>query len=223
MFPLGAVALPGSLVPLHIFEPRYRQLAPTSSRATDGSASCLSSAEARLAEARCARRVGTRMRVTDAAEFQDGRWAIMAVGEDRIRVTTWLPDDPYPMALVETLPAGAPPSAESNAVAESAVRRALGLAVQLGYDVPPVDDVLVGEPTTRQWLLAGMTPCGPADRQRILAEDDAERRGDAIATAALDAAELFELQLHGKDPGKPRLRSGNQRRRLMWHGRARQN
>ncbi len=201
MFPLGAVALPGSLVPLHIFEPRYRQLARDLQQGDGRFGIVLIERGSEVGGGEVRTSVGTRMRVTDAAEFEDGRWAIMAVGEDRIRVTTWLPDDPYPMALVETLPAGAPPSAESNAVAESAVRRALGLAVQLGYDVPPVDDVLVGEPTTRQWLLAGMTPCGPADRQRILAEDDAERRGDAIATAALDAAELFELQLHGKDPG----------------------
>jgi hypothetical protein len=46
-----------------------------------------------------------------------------------------------------------------------------------------------------------MTPCGPADRQRILAEDDAERRGDVIAAVALDAAELFELQLRRRGDG----------------------
>ena len=46
-----------------------------------------------------------------------------------------------------------------------------------------------------------MTPCGPADRQRILAEDDAERRGDLDRRVALDAAELFELQLQRREDG----------------------
>jgi Lon protease-like protein len=123
------------------------------------------------------------------------------VGEERIRVVTWLPDDPYPMALVETPPPGAPPSDDANALAEGAVRRALGFAADLGYDVPPLDDVLVGDPTTRQWQLAGMTPCGDADRQRILAEDDAERRGDLIAAAALDTAEILELRLQNRGDG----------------------
>jgi Lon protease-like protein len=201
MFPLGAVALPGSIVPLHIFEPRYRQLARDLQQGDGRFGIVLIERGSEVGGGEVRTTVGTRMRVTDAAEFEDGRWAIMAVGEDRIRVTTWLPDDPYPMALVETQPPGEPPSEQANAVAESAVRRALALAAELGYEVPPVDDVLVGEPRTRQWQLAGMTPCGPADRQRILDEDDAERRGDVIAAAALDAAELFELQLQRRNDG----------------------
>src|SRR5207253_5471498 len=143
--------------------------------------------------------VGTRMRVSESAEFEDGRWAIMAVGEERIRVVTWLPDDPYPVALVETPPPGPPPATESNALSEQAVRRVLGLAAQLGYDVPELDDILVGDPATRQWQLAGLTPCGPVDRQRILAEDDAERRAEVIAAVALDTAEIFELQLQRRE------------------------
>ncbi len=195
MFPLGAVAFPGSVVPLRVFEPRYRQLARELSAGDGRFGIVLIERGSEVGGGEVRTVVGTRMRVTDAAEFEDGCWALMTVGEDRIRVTTWLPDDPYPMALVETPTPGAPPSQEANAAAEAAVRRALSLATQLGYDIPSVDDVLVGDPATRQWQLAGMTPCGPVDRQRILSEDDAERRADVIAAVALDAAEVFELRL----------------------------
>lgn len=200
MFPLGTVAFPGSMVPLHIFEPRYRQLAHDLHRGDGRFGIVLIERGNEVGGGDVRSAVGTRMRVTEAAQFDDGRWAIMAIGEERIRVTTWLPDDPYPVALVETPPEDEP-SAEAVALAESAVRRALALAAQLGYEAPNPDDFLVADPTTRQWQLAGMTPCGPVDRQRMLAEESAERRAEVIAAAALDAAEIFELQLRGREQG----------------------
>ena len=201
MFPLGTVAMPGSVVPLHVFEPRYRKLAHDLQRGDGRFGIVLIERGRDVGGGEVRTNVGTRMRVTEAAEFEDGRWALMTVGEERIRVATWLPDDPYPMALVETPPPGPPPSLEANAMAEQAVRRALQLAGELGYEFPSVDDYLVAEPVTRQWQLAGMTPCGPIDRQRMLAEDSAERRAEIIAAAALDAAEMFELQLQRRQDG----------------------
>jgi Lon protease-like protein len=201
MFPLGAVAFPGSIVPLHIFEPRYRQLAMDLQRGDGRFGIVLIERGSEVGGGDVRTRVGTRMRVREASQFDDGRWGIIAVGEERVRVVTWLPDDPYPLALVETPPDGRPPSIEANEMVEKAVRRALDLAVQLGYEIPSIDDVLVGDPQTRQWQLANLTPAGPVDRQRILAEDDAERRAEVIATIALDAAEMFSLRLGGPEDG----------------------
>jgi Lon protease-like protein len=201
MFPLGGVALPGSVVPLRIFEPRYRQLAHDLQRGDGRFGIVLIERGSEVGGGEVRTLVGTRMRVSEATQFDNGEWAIVAVGEERIRVVTWLPDDPYPLALVETPHPGEPPSGEANAIAEAAVRRALDLAAQLGYDIPSLDDVLVGDPATRQWQLAAMTPAGAVDRQRILAEDDAERRADVIATIALDAAEIFALQLQRGEDG----------------------
>jgi Lon protease-like protein len=201
MFPLGGVALPGSVVPLRIFEPRYRQLALDLQRGDGRFGIVLIERGSEVGGGEVRTRVGTRMRVSEATQFDDGEWAVIAVGEERIRVVTWLPDDPYPLALVETPPPGDPPSPEANAMTESAVRRALALAAQLGYEIPSLDDVLVGDPTTRQWQLAGVTPAGAVDRQRILGEDDAERRAEVIAAVALDAAEIFALQLQRGDDG----------------------
>jgi Lon protease-like protein len=201
MFPLGSVAFPGSVVPLHIFEPRYRQLALDLRRGDGRFGIVLIERGSEVGGGEVRTTVGTRMRVSEASQFDDGRWALIAVGEERVRVVTWLPDDPYPLALVETPPPGEPPSLEANAITEAAVRRALGLAVQLGYEIPSLDDVLVAEPAQRQWQLASMTPAGAVDRQRILAEDSAERRADLIAAVALDAAEIFTLQLERREDG----------------------
>lgn len=195
MFPLGMVAFPGSNVPLHVFEPRYRQMI-RELQAGDGRFGIVlieRGSEVGGGEERSL--VGTRMRIAEAQEFEDGRWAILAIGEEPIRVVTWLPDDPYPLALVETIAPTDDPSGEDLELAEAAVRRAHGLAQQLGYDVPDMDDILVAEPHERLWQLALLTPCGPADRQRVLAAETVVDRANQIAASALDAAQLFEHQL----------------------------
>ena len=56
--------------------------------------------------------MGTVARIVQTAELPDGRWLLDAVGTERIHVTEWLPDDPYPLAMVEAVvdePAGGNP------------------------------------------------------------------------------------------------------------------
>lgn len=194
MFPLGTVAVPGSVVPLHVFEPRYRQLVHDLERSDRRFGIVLIERGSEVGGGDVRTRIGTRMRLAEVQQFPDGQYAIVAVGEERIRVETWLPDDPYPLALVETLVDDGVPSNEALAVAERSVREAHVRAGELGYEVPSLDDFLVGDPTQRLWQLARMTPCGPSDRQRILEAESVESRADAIAAAALDAVEMFTLR-----------------------------
>ena len=104
MFPLGHVLLPTVYLPLHVFEPRYRELVRV---CLDGEhefgvvliarGSEVGGGDQRLA-------VGTVARIVEAAELPDGRWALGTIGTRRIRVREWLTDDPYPMADVEEWP-----------------------------------------------------------------------------------------------------------------------
>lgn len=194
MFPLGSVAMPGSVVPLHVFEPRYRQLVKDLEAGDRRFGIVLIERGSEVGGGDVRAAVGTRMRLAESQQMPDGRYAIVAVGEERIRVETWLPDDPYPLALVETLRDEADPSDEALEVAERCVRRAHAVAHELGYEVPSLDDFLVGDRSARLWQLARMTPCGPVDRQRILAAASVEARADVVAAAALDAAEMFALK-----------------------------
>jgi Lon protease-like protein len=194
MFPLGTVAMPGSVVPLQIFEPRYRQLVRDLQRSDLRFGIVLIERGSEVGGGDHRSSVGTRMRMAEVQEYPGGTYSVIAVGEERIRVATWLPDDPYPVALVETMEDDATPSFEAIDIAERSVRQAHALASDLGYEVPSLDDFLVGDPVARLWQLARMTPCGPADRQRILAADTVDGRADAIAAAALDAVELFTLR-----------------------------
>jgi len=80
LFPLGAVLVPGEVLPLHIFEERYRDLV----------ADCLEHDRPFVmlyADEEGARELGTTARVTEVLErFEDGRMNIAIEGGEVVRV-----------------------------------------------------------------------------------------------------------------------------------------
>ena len=104
MFPLGAVLFPGGVLPLHVFEPRYRRLVQDllDGEPEFGVTLIEKGSEVGGGDQRSA--VGTVARLVRVAEMPDGRYAIVSVGVRRIRVVRWLEDDPYPRAEVEDWP-----------------------------------------------------------------------------------------------------------------------
>ena len=98
MFPLGSVLLPSTAISLHIFEPRYRALAR---HCVDGDGRLgvvLIERGSEVGGGDVRFDVGTRARIVDAEELDDGRWVMAVVGEARVRIQRWLPDDQYPWA-----------------------------------------------------------------------------------------------------------------------------
>ena len=97
LFPLGLVALPGEVVPLHIFEERYRIMI----------GECLD-AEREFgivwAAPDAVRPVGCAMAVTDVLErHEDGRLDILTTGTRPFRVIEEVHHLPYPAGAVEFL------------------------------------------------------------------------------------------------------------------------
>ena len=114
MFPLGSVLLPGGVLPLHVFEPRYRQLvidclADDSGDPEFGVTLIERGWEVGGGDQRAD--VGVVARMVQVEALDDGRYAVVAVGTRRIRVNAWLPDDPYPLADVDDWPDEAPDDA----------------------------------------------------------------------------------------------------------------
>ena len=107
MFPLSAVLFPHASMPLHVFEPRYRELMRDclAGDARFGIVLIERGSEVGGGDERSA--LGTRGVITEAAELPDGRWVLEIEGEALIEVEEWLPDDPYPVALVRETAAGA--------------------------------------------------------------------------------------------------------------------
>ncbi|MEO0557778.1 MAG: LON peptidase substrate-binding domain-containing protein [Bacteroidota bacterium] len=102
LFPLGLVLFPGEPVPLHIFEPRYREMVKVCLD-EDGPFGIVYAHEEGLATIGCTARIH---RVVQ--RYEDGRLDIVAVGEDRFQLegvnrdlsyltaeVTWI-DEPEP-------------------------------------------------------------------------------------------------------------------------------
>jgi Lon protease-like protein len=79
LFPLGIVLLPGEVVPLHIFEERYKKL--IGERLEDGEFGIV------LAEDDSVRECGTAARVVELIEeLDDGRMNVLVQGDRRFRI-----------------------------------------------------------------------------------------------------------------------------------------
>lgn len=193
MFPLGSVLFPGAPLPLQIFEPRYRVL---TQRCLDGGEPfgvVLIERGSEVGGGDERTNLGTTARIVEATESVDRRLSLFAVGEERIRVTRWLADDPYPLAETEPWPdeLAADPDALMEHTAETAALLVESLTRHhdLGDRVPPphaVAEALAGglgardvggvlddpDPTTSSYLLCALSPFGPLDRQKLLAAND---------------------------------------------------
>ncbi len=98
LFPLGLVLLPGEVVPLHIFEERYRLL--VRERLDGGEFGIVLADDGTLHECGCTARVAELLE-----ELDDGRLNILVEGERRFRLLELrTPDDPeadYLSGLIE--------------------------------------------------------------------------------------------------------------------------
>jgi len=116
MFPLGSVLLPGMVLPLQVFEPRYRVLVDTVLLADEpefGSVMIERGNEVGGGDVRAT--VGCIARIVDFTRHEDGVVTMVAVGTRRITVEDWLDDDPFPRALVADWPDGAGRAADQAA------------------------------------------------------------------------------------------------------------
>lgn len=197
MFPLGSVLFPAMPLALRVFEERYLAMLATvltQEPSEFGVVLIERGQEVGGGEHRFDLGTTAQIRELDGA---DGFVALIAQGGRRIRVVEWLPDDPYPRALVEHLDDlewDESLAAERDRV-EQAVRRTLAVGAEFGGDTNPVQYSAMVEvdddPVDGAWQLAGITPLNELDRLRLLG---ATSLGELLATLeplAEDAAAMF--------------------------------
>src|ERR1700677_446811 len=190
MFPLSAVLFPHARMPLHVFEPRYRQLMQDclAGDARFGIVLIARGSEVGGGDERSA--LGTRGVITEAAELPDGRWVLEVEGEALIQVEEWLPDDPYPVALVRDAARG-----PGVGAAGQRVRRARALLAEQG-GAPPLPAELAldggGDVDRAAWQLCAVAPLSAYDAQRLLGSDGAPERLRLLSALM----EELELDLH---------------------------
>ena len=196
MFPLSTALVPFQALPLQVFEPRYRALVQRC-LATDrrfGVVLIERGSEVGGGDVRFD--VGTVARITDHAETPDGRYLLATVGEQRLMVTEWLSDEPYPRAEVQLMedPPWGSDGVDLRSMIVGAFERILELARLLGAEVP--DEIrLSDDPVRAGWEATALAPVGPLDVLGILREDSPDARLERVVVALRDAAELLELEL----------------------------
>ncbi len=170
MFPLGSVLVPRQILPLHVFEPRYRRLVGDCLEGDRHFGVTLIERGSEVGGGDTRSVVGTMAQITDAQALPDGRWAVVAVGVHRIRVAEWLEDSPYPRAVVEHWSDDPPGPDLAGLVIEA--RDRFGSLLRLLVERNLVEDfediVFDGEPVVAAEQLVAVSPLGQWDRQQLL-------------------------------------------------------
>ena len=142
--------------------------------------------------------VGTVARILQAARLDDGRFVLVTVGERRVRVRHWLPDDPYPPRRWRRSPTRPTPTPTSTCPnVERALQRTLALRTELGEPVAGVDVTLADDPVRASFEACALAGLGPLDAQRLLELDDAGQRLVELETQLRDAVDALEFRLRG--------------------------
>jgi Lon protease-like protein len=180
LFPLpGVVLLPGALLPLHIFEPRYRAMVAEALAAerTIGMAMIRAGSEF-LAPTPEILPVGGAGRIVESEELPDGRYNIVLEGRFRYRIVAEFPPAPYRVADVEELPPIPFPDAE-QAFAASARLRLLFGEIAAAMAMPPLP---AGEldPERLASEVALRLRFDPAELQAFLEADSIPSRFEAL-------------------------------------------
>ena len=86
IFPLRAVLFPGATVPLHIFEPRYREMVGRCLEHDEPFGVVLIQEGEEVGGHAAPRRIGTEARVIASQRYRDGRYDIVAEGRRRFEI-----------------------------------------------------------------------------------------------------------------------------------------
>ena len=202
MFPLGTVLVPGMVLPLHVFEPRYRRMVDDSRTHHDSTFGVvLIERGSEVGGGDVRTDVGTLARIVRAEELPDGRWILGVVGIHRIRVERWLPDDPYPRAEInewaEQLrePEPVEGTGDDRDEVTTLLRREAALRREMGEPAPPLDLELADDPVVAGYQAAVVAPLGPADRQALLAAPTVPARWRLLRALLVDQIDLLQARL----------------------------
>ena len=209
MFPLGNVVLPGEVFPLHVFEPRYRQLvldclAVTDRRPEFGVALIERGSEVGGGDERAS--VGTVARIARVDPLDRGRFALVTVGIRRVSVLEWLPDDPYPIADVEDWPDASVEEPEQLRGAVDELSSRVAEVQRLAQEVARASKQRAAVPTGTQrklsddvtaasYQLVARSPIGPADRYRLLCAPSVGARLDTFSQVLDDIEAMLRFRL----------------------------
>ena len=183
LFPLGTVLFPGLVLPLHVFEERYRQLVrdllelPEDERQF-GVIAIREGREVGTDGVRALFAVGCTAQVRQVQSHEDGRYDLVTVGSRLFRLRALHADRPYFTGEVDWLPdelgdkVGVQRLDASVREAFADYLAALGEASGQDIEAPELPD----DPLVLGHLVAATTLLDLADRQDLLDQPDGRTR-----------------------------------------------
>jgi Lon protease-like protein len=184
LFPLGIVLLPTEQVPLHIFEPRYRDL--ITQCLDDGREFGLV-----FADEDGLRAVGTRAAVTEVLErFDDGRLNIVVEGGERFRLVEVNEGESFHTGEIE--PVVDQPDPADDEKKEQALALFRRLVELTGADVEEPEAEVAGVPLS--FALAARFEFAPPIKQELLQSTSERMRLERLCELLENAVELVARQ-----------------------------
>jgi len=209
IFPLGVVLFPGTPLPLHIFEPRYRRMLADCLAGDRRFGITPTGAAREMPEPGT---VGCTAVVRVNQALADGRSNVIVLGAERFVLGPALDDPaPYHVAMVQPFEddAGSEPPTDSD----ERLRRlfaAYHLLLRQLHDTEPDDPDLPADPMGLSFHVSAAVEADPGVKQRLLAERSTARRVEAllmlvpILTAAVESALKVHRRAHSNGRGGAR-------------------
>ena len=182
LFPLGAVLYPGMLLPLHIFEERYRQLVRDLLERPEprrfGVIAIRKGLQTGIDDVHSLYEIGCTATLRRVDKLEDGRFDLVTVGTQRFRLLALDQTQPYLQGEIELLAedaadqAAAAPSARA---VQGAFRAYLDALTERGGATVRIED-LPSEPVLLSFVVAATMVIDLPERQGLLDEPDTVRR-----------------------------------------------
>jgi Lon protease-like protein len=182
LFPLSIVLVPTERIPLHIFEPRYRELVEECVANDSDFGLVLATGDGAVHE------IGTRASVLDVLEvLDDGRMNIVVEGGERFRLLELTSGRSFTTGIVEPVVDEDDPAEAADLDHALEVFRELAETSEADVDVPDADDPQF------DFELAARVDFGVDAKQEVLAMTSPRLRMQRLATlleVALAAVQL---------------------------------
>lgn len=217
IFPLATVLFPGALLPLHIFEERYKQMMryAIDNGGIFGLTYRSDSAIGRETPPEIGS-IGCVAKINAVVPLESGRMNIVSTGVIRYRVLGLTQSSPFILARIETVTDDLEPGEDLNRIfheIEDTCRRFIEAAQALDEPTAPVNQDLPEEPEAFSLVIASALPIDNDAKQALLEMTSTRLRLTRLrpyVNSALSAySDRIQTQKAAKSNGRGRLSSQN--------------
>ncbi len=175
LFPLHTVLFPGMALPLHIFEPRYREMITHCRNQGLPFGVVLIRSGVEVGGVAEPHRVGTSALIAQVEKLADGRMNIETIGHERFHILALHYDRSYLEGTVESFPltqSNTPQAVRAANALTPWIKRYLGLIGEAA-DTPLDAEQLPQDPASLAYLAAIVAQVPPLEKQNLLATPSA--------------------------------------------------